>query len=180
PHSTPENSTNQPRGSRKIKPLRRFPVRPTLPPSLAPLRALVNNLRWTWHRPTRDLFASIDKELWEASAHNPLRLLSEVPGRRVEQLAGDPAFLERMHAADAELHAYLQQPGWYQTLPDAPSAIAYFSPEFGLTEAMPQYSGGLGVLAGDHLKTASDLGLPLVAVGLFYRLGYFCQSISSD
>jgi starch phosphorylase len=163
-----------------MKPLHRFTVRPTLPTSLTPLRALVNNLRWTWHRPTRELFAAIDQELWESCAHNPLRLLSEVPARRIEQLSSDPAFLERMHAAEAELQAYLQEPGWYQALPDAPSAIAYFSPEFGLTEAMPQYSGGLGVLAGDHLKTASDLGLPLVAVGLFYRLGYFCQSISSD
>src|SRR5262245_6409098 len=163
-----------------MRPLRRFNVRPTLPPSLAPLRALVSNLRWTWHRPTRKLFAAIDPELWDAGAHNPLRLLSEVPAGRVAQLAGDAAFLERVHAAEAELDAYLRQPAWYQTLRDAPGSMAYFSPEFGLTEAMPQYSGGLGVLAGDHLKTASDLGLPLVGVGLFYHLGYFCQSISSD
>jgi starch phosphorylase len=163
-----------------MKPLRRFTVRPTLPESLAPLRTLVNNLRWTWHRPTRDLFASIDPALWEAVAHNPVRLLSEVPAHRVEELAADRAFLDRLGAAEADLKEYLAAPGWYQSLTDAPSAIAYFSPEFGLSEVLPQYSGGLGVLAGDHLKSASDLNLPLVAVGLFYRLGYFAQSMSSD
>jgi starch phosphorylase len=163
-----------------MKPLRRLTVLPTLPEPLAPLRTLAGNLRWTWHRPTRDLFASVDPALWESVKHNPLRLLSEVPADRVAELAEDRAFLDRLRAAAAELERYLAAPSWYQGLEEAPVAIAYFSPEFGLTEVMPQYSGGLGVLAGDHLKTASDLGLPLVGVGLFYRCGYFSQSLSAD
>jgi glycogen phosphorylase len=163
-----------------MKPLRRLTVLPTLPEQLAPLRELAGNLRWTWHRPTRDLFAAVDPVLWDAVAHNPLRLLSELHSDRVAELVEDRAFLDRLRAAAADLQRYLAEPGWYQTLADAPRSIAYFSPEFGLTETMPQYSGGLGVLAGDHLKTASDLGLPLVGVGLFYRCGYFSQTLSPD
>ena len=99
---------------------------------------------------------------------------------RLDSLAADTDFLGRLSAAAADLDAYLTTPGWYQGLADAPSAIAYFSPEFGITETLPQYSGGLGILAGDHLKAASDLGVPIIGVGLLYRAGYFVQSLSPD
>ncbi len=163
-----------------MRPLRRFTVLSTLPERLKPLDTLARNLRWTWHAPTRDLFASIDAERWEAADGSPLRLLRSLSADRLEALTADEQFLGRLDAAAADLQAYLDAPTWYQGLEDGPKTVAYFSPEFGITEAMPQYSGGLGVLAGDHLKSASDLGLPLVGVGLFYKMGYFRQLISAD
>lgn len=170
-----------------MKALRRFIVRPQLPAELAPLGGLIRNLRWSWHSPSQDLFTDIDPELWQRLEGDPVKLLGAVSKDRLEQLAADPAFLERMHALDADLQAYLTAPRWYQqqTQPsgqagELPAGIAYFSMEFGITEVLPNYSGGLGILAGDHLKSASDLGLPLVGVGLLYRFGYFWQSLSAD
>ncbi len=108
-------------------------------------------------------------------------MLSEVPSARLTELATNSAFVSRVEAARADLHSYLTGDSWYRTLGDrAPKAIGYFSAEFGIATQLPQYSGGLGILAGDHLKAASDLGLPLVGVGLFYRAGYFRQSLSRD
>jgi starch phosphorylase len=163
-----------------MKPLRRFTVLPTVPAALQPLRVLARNLRWSWDPATQDLFAAIDPEGWESSGHNPLRMLNETDPERLEKLAVDPDFLSRLSEANDALERYLTEPRWYQGLADAPASIAYFSPEFGISEVLPQYSGGLGVLAGDHLKAASDLGLPLVGVGLFYRSGYFRQSLTAD
>jgi glycogen phosphorylase len=153
-----------------------------LPASLQPLGDLVMNLRWSWHLPTQDLFASIDAEAWAASGHDPARLLGGLSAERLERLGSDAGFVERLEAVHADLEQYLVGPRWYQhgEREDTPRAIAYFSPEFGITEALPQYSGGLGILAGDHLKTASDLGVPLIGVGLFYRHGYFRQSLSRE
>src|SRR6266536_3288396 len=127
-----------------MKPLHRFTVLPTVPEPLKPLSVLARNLRWTWHPPVQELFAAMDPDGWEASGHNPLRMLNEA----------DAAVLQR--AAAEDLTRYLREPRWYQTLASAPRRIAYFSPEFGVSEVLPQYSGGLGVLAGDHLKAASD------------------------
>jgi glycogen phosphorylase len=130
---------------------------------------------------TQDLFAAIDPEVWRSSAHDPVRLLGSVSVDRLEQLSKDEDFLSRLDAAEANLHAYLTGDRWYQSLGEqAPGSIAYFSPEFGITAVLPQYSGGLGILAGDHLKTASDLGVPIVGVGLLYRHGYFQQSLSRE
>jgi glycogen phosphorylase len=153
-----------------------------LPETLQPLGDLVRNLRWSWHLPTQDLFASIDPEAWAGSGHDPARLLGGLSADRLERLAADDAFVSRLRAAHADLEQYLVGPRWYQQgqREDTPRCIAYFSPEFGITEALPQYSGGLGILAGDHLKTASDLGVPIVGVGLFYRHGYFRQSLSRE
>src|SRR6266536_2275448 len=148
-----------------MRPLRRLTVLPTVPAALEPLRALARNLRWSWHPPTQELFAAMDAEGWEASGHNPLRMLNEADPARLEGAAADPGLLSRLGVALEDLDRYLTEPRWYQTLPEAPATIAYFSPEFGISEVMPQYSGGLGVLAGDHLKAASDLGVPLVGVG---------------
>jgi starch phosphorylase len=179
-----------------MKALKSFTVRPHLPAPLAALDRLSSNLRWSWDRPTRELFIMIDSLAWDEGGHDPRRVLAEASTERLLELSTDPVFLERLAAADAALSAYLDLPRWYQQVavqnsglaPTAPTefganangAIAYFSPEFGISEAVPQYSGGLGILAGDHLKAASDLGVPLVAIGLFYRHGYFRQSLSVD
>ena len=163
-----------------MKAFRRFTVRTVLPAQLAVLEQLATNVRWSWHQPTRELFTSISPELWQQSGHDPIALLGEVDPQRLEQLANDGAFVAQSEALAADLTAYLEQPRWYQTLADAPAAIGYFSPEFGIAAALPQYSGGLGILAGDHLKSASDLGVPIIGVGLFYRSGYFRQAISRE
>lgn len=163
-----------------MKAIRRFTVRTVLPERLAALSELATNLRRSWHQPTRQLFRSIDPALWDATGNDPVALLGAVETERLAELAADDAFVESVTALQRELHDYLSKPRWYQSLADAPAAIAYFSPEFGIAAALPQYSGGLGILAGDHLKAASDLGVPIVGVGLFYRSGYFRQGISRE
>ncbi len=163
-----------------MKAIRRFTVRVTLPEPLAALHGLMLNLRWSWHRPAADLFASIDPAAWAASGGDPIAMLSALPSARIAALAADGDFLRRLGEAEQDLHRYMSEPRWYASQASAPAAIAYFSPEYGITAALPQYSGGLGILAGDHLKTASDLGVPLIGVGLLYRHGYFTQSLSAD
>ncbi len=163
-----------------VRALRRMTVRLALPAPLAPLGELVSNLRWSWHQPTQALFASVDPDVWQEVSGDPVRLLGEVSPERLAALAVDEEFLDRQSAAHSGLQDYLSGPRWYQEQQGAPTAIAYFSPEFGITEVLPQYSGGLGILAGDHLKAASDLGVPIVGVGLLYRSGYFKQSLSAD
>ncbi len=170
-----------------MKAYRSLTVRPQPPRALAPLERLIRNLRWTWHPATQDLFEQIDPNAWRAVGRDPLKLLGAVPARRLEELAADQQFLDRMHELDDELVQYLQAPNWYSHRRDAtgehgsfPDAIAYFSMEFGISDVLPNFSGGLGVLAGDHLKSASDLGVPMVAVGLFYRFGYFSQTLSPE
>lgn len=164
-----------------VRAIRRLTVRTVLPEALAPLGELVTNLRWSWHQPTQELFASVDPELWESGRHDPVRLLGEVATARLDELATDTDFLDRMRVAQADLQGYLAEPRWYQESDgDAPKGVAYFSPEFGITHVLPQYSGGLGILAGDHLKAASDLGVPIIGVGLLYRHGYFVQSLSRE
>ncbi|MFD9444303.1 glycosyltransferase family 1 protein [Streptomyces sp. NPDC060006] len=164
-----------------MKAIRRFTVRPVLPEALHPLSDLARNLRWSWHAETRDLFQSVDPERWAASGCDPVRLLGSVSHARLTELAEDGNFLHRLSTAADDLNAYVTGDRWYQSqTSELPAAIAYFSPEFGITAALPQYSGGLGILAGDHLKAASDLGAPLIGVGLLYRHGYFRQSLSRD
>lgn len=164
-----------------MKAIRRFTVRPVLPEPLRPLGELARNLRWSWHAETRNLFQSVDPGRWASSGGDPVRLLGSVPSARLAELAGDRRFLRRLTAVADDLRDYVTGDRWYQTQPeDRPAAIAYFSPEFGITAALPQYSGGLGILAGDHLKAASDLGVPLIGVGLLYRHGYFRQTLSRE
>ncbi len=167
-----------------MKAIRRFTVRVTLPEPLAALHGLMLNLRWSWHRPTADLFASIDPAAWAASRGDPIAMLSALPSARIAVLAADQDFLRRLGEAERDLQQYMSEPRWYEAGAGhpgpRPAAIAYFSPEYGITAALPQYSGGLGILAGDHLKSASDLGVPVIAVGLLYRHGYFTQSLSAD
>lgn len=164
-----------------VRAIRRFTVRTVLPENLAPLEELATNLRWSWDPRTRDVFAAIDTELWGATGNDPVRLLGEVSAERLAELSADQGFVDWVGRTRDDLHEYLSSNRWYQGLTgEPPAAIAYFSPEYGITAALPQYSGGLGILAGDHLKTASDLGAPLIAIGLFYRSGYFRQSLSRD
>ena len=169
-----------------MKAIRRFTVRAVLPDSLVGLEELALNLRWSWHPETTDLFAAMDADLWRECEGDPVRMLGEISAERLAELANDDGFVGWVAHAVGELHAYLGSSRWFQRWsPEAdPSTdltgVAYFSPEFGVTSALPQYSGGLGILAGDHLKAASDLGVPIIGLGLFYRSGYFRQSLSRD
>ena len=166
-----------------MKALRRFTVRAHLPERLAALEQLSTNLRWSWDKPTQDLFATIDPTLWAQCGSDPVALLGAVNPARLDELVGDEGFLTRLDGLAADLCDYLTRPLWYQQHDNGvelPKSIAYFSMEFGVAKVLPNYSGGLGVLAGDHLKSASDLGVPLVAVSLYYRSGYFRQSLTAD
>jgi glycogen phosphorylase len=148
------------------------------------------NLRWSWHPPTVELFESVDPAAWAASGGDPVAMLSSLRPGQLGALAANEDFLRRLDAAAADLRRYTDEPRWYQAASvggagagqagPLPKAIAYFSPEYGITAVLPQYSGGLGILAGDHLKSASDLGVPVIGVGLLYRHGYFTQSLSAD
>ena len=165
-----------------MRAIRRFTVRPVLPGALEALGDLAGNLRWSWHPPTQDVFAAADPGVWDAVNHDPVRLLGALSRARLEELAADEAYLAQLKAARANLAEYLTEDRWYQRKAgaDSPAAVAYFSPEYGITAVLPQYSGGLGILAGDHLKAASDLGAPVIGVGLLYRHGYFKQSLSPE
>jgi starch phosphorylase len=162
--------------------LRHFNVVPRLPPTLERLRDLAYNLWWSWAPVGQDLFIRLDPALWETAHGNPIELLARVDQDRLNELAGDDAFTAHLEAAWQTFQRYMQREGWFsRSFPDAAGArIAYFSMEYGIHECLPIYSGGLGVLAGDHLKTSSDLGLPLVGVGLAYAEGYFRQALNTD
>ena len=166
-----------------MKALRRLTVRAAFPEELAALGEIVANLRWSWHADSIDLFESVDPDLWKSCGHDPGRMLGEVSAERFAQLARDRKFLRRLEDLRDDLRDYVSKPRWDQQQPElkhGPQSIAYFSTEFGITEVLPQYSGGLGILAGDHLKAASDLGVPIIGVGLLYGAGYFRQSLSRD
>ena len=173
-----------------MKALRRLTVRAAYPPALAQFGDIVANLRWSWHAESIDLFESVDPALWQSCEHDPGRMLGEVSAERFAELARDRKFVRRLGDLHDDLNDYLTAPRWYQEQQryqeqqasgeQWPERIAYFSPEFGITEVLPQYSGGLGILAGDHLKAASDLGVPIIGVGLLYGAGYFRQSLSRD
>ncbi|MDX6539061.1 MAG: glycogen phosphorylase [Gaiellales bacterium] len=150
-----------------------------LPDELEPLARLAYNLAWTWDQEIAAVLAEVGPGGLAAAGGNPVAMLAAATPARLAELAADDGFRERMAHAAERLDGHLHGPSWYGTLSPAPSAIAYFSPEYGLTEALPQYSGGLGILAGDHLKAASDLGVPIVGIGLFYRSGYFRQRLSA-
>ena len=164
-----------------MKALRSFTVRTQLPAVLAPLGVLANNLRWSWDDRCRRLFRWVDPELWENVGRDPVRLLATVSPQRLTELSNDPSFMAFLDEMHDDLRRYLDSPGWLQLRGKTPlRSVAYFSPEFGISEALPQYSGGLGVLAGDHLKAASALAIPLTGIGLFYRQGYFRQTFTND
>jgi starch phosphorylase len=165
-----------------VKALRSFAVRASLPPSLGALHSIAMNLRWTWVPPAVDLFRWVDPDAWERSDHDPVRMLGMVSSERYAELAEDGPFMAFLATVEEDFKLYQTDPRWWQTHKGdvGLDAVAYFSPEFGVGEALPVYSGGLGILAGDHLKAASDLGLPLIGVGLLYREGYFRQQLNAD
>ncbi len=165
-----------------MQPIRTFNVSPSLPQRLEPLRQLAYNLHWDWNAETKDLFRRLDPDLWESSRHNPVLMLGTISQKRLMEVVEDDGFLAQMDRATQQLEDYLKERTWYQKQrSEKPKeCYAYFSAEFGLTDCLPIYSGGLGVLAGDHLKSASDLGLPLVGVGLLYQQGYFAQYFNAD
>ena len=159
------------------------PLSAKIPPRIARLEELAYNYWWSWHRQARDLFKMLDYPLWRSTGHNPVKMLLEVATERLKELASDPLFLRNYDAVLIALDADMQNghlwfPSQYPNLTGRP--IAYFSAEFGLHQSLPIYSGGLGVLAGDHCKEASDIGLPFVAVGFLYEMGYFRQHITAD
>jgi len=152
-----------------------------LPKRIARLGELATNLWWTWQPEAVRIFGRLDYDLWERLGHNPIRLLKEIGRARLNQAAKDKDYLELYDALFEQFDAYFKKESWSKKAhPELKNPIAYFSMEFGLHETLPIYSGGLGVLAGDHLKESSDLGLPLIAVGFMYAQGYFSQRISED
>ncbi|MDQ4059458.1 MAG: alpha-glucan family phosphorylase, partial [Actinomycetota bacterium] len=165
-----------------MKALRSFAVRASLPPPLDALPAIATNLRWSWDGRALELFRWVDSDAWEEAGHDPVRMLGLVSKERYAELAADGPLLTFLASVKEGLDRYLDEPRWYQSHDSETKidTVAYFSPEFGVSEALPTYSGGLGVLAGDHLKAASDLGLPLVGIGLLYRQGYFRQQLNAD
>lgn len=162
--------------------IRTFQVFPDLPPELEPLLDLARNLWWVWNPDAVELFRRLDRKLWEDVYHNPVKMLGSIAQSKLQQAAKDDAFRAHLNRVSAAFKEHLSQPGWFnENHPDkSKMLVAYFSAEFGLHESLPIYSGGLGILAGDHLKSASELGLPLISVGLLYRNGYFQQYLSGD
>jgi starch phosphorylase len=156
-------------------------VLPNLPDMLSPLQELALDLRWTWNHEADALWEHIDAKLWEQT-HSPWTVLQHVPAARLRGLASDPGFLAELQDLIDKRNVYLERPSWFEGAHDkgALGQVAYFSMEFGLGAALPLYAGGLGILAGDFLKAASDLGLPVVGVGLLYQEGYFRQMLDAE
>jgi len=164
-----------------MKKIRSFSVIPSLPPELEPLRSLAYNLWWCWSHEAVLLFNRMDRKLWDAVEHNPVRLLGSIRQERLDELAHNDGFLAHMDRVLEVQSEAMEAKSWFEKKhPKHPSSVAYFSAEYGLTESLPIYSGGLGILAGDHIKSSSDLGIPLVGVGLLYRVGYFRQYLNLD
>ena len=165
-----------------MKKVHAFNVTPSLPEKLKSLMALAYNLRWCWDHSSIDLIRRLDRDLWEKVNHNPVVMLQSLDQHRLEQLVEDDGFMAQLERVSRHLEWYMNQHTWFEkTQEDAKgTVIAYFSAEFGLTECLPIYSGGLGILAGDHLKSASELGVPLVGVGLLYQQGYFRQYLNEE
>jgi starch phosphorylase len=165
-----------------LKPIRDLEVIPFLPPELECIRELAYNLRWTWEHETINLFRRLDRDLWESSGHNPVLMLGKIAQEKLNHAAHDAGFLTHLGRICQKHREYMQSNDtWYERHHrDASHVIAYFSAEFGLTESLPIYSGGLGILAGDHIKAASELGLPMVAIGIVYQEGYFRQYLNAD
>jgi starch phosphorylase len=167
-----------------MKPIRTFSVVPSLPKQIEGLRKVAFNLRWCWSHESVELFRRLDRDLWETTGHNPVWLLGTIEQAKLEEAAKDDAFLAHLNRVESNLEGYLAADStWFRRThggaTDKP-LIAYFSAEFGLTECLSIFAGGLGMLAGDHLKSASDLGVPLIGVGLLYQQGYFRQYLNQS
>jgi starch phosphorylase len=164
-----------------MKPIHTFNIVPSLPAPLEPLRKLAYNLRWAWSHETIELFRRLDSDLWETTEHNPVLMLGTIDQEQLVAAASDVGFLAHLERVSQNLEAYINtQSDWFSRTHGAMDGplVAYFSAEFGMTECMSIFAGGLGVLAGDHLKSASDLGVPLIGVGLLYQQGYLRQYLN--
>ncbi len=159
-----------------------FEVVPSLPKPLQPLLRIANNLWWSWHPEALDLFIRLDRRLWTESHHNPVKMLGLVSQERLDEAANDAGFITSLNQVIENLERHLNRTPWLESVGKESKGytVAYFCAEFGMTESLQIYSGGLGCLAGDHLKSASELGLPLIAIGLLYRNGYFQQYLNAD
>ncbi len=168
--------------SPQVARIRSFKVIPSLPEPLAPLLVIANNLWWTWHPEAVELFVRLERNLWRKYKHNPVKMLGACPQEALEEAARDEGFLTSMQRVLQNMNRHFTRTPWLQSMGLEPGRplVAYFCAEFGLTECLQIYSGGLGGLAGDHLKSAAELGLPLVGVGLLYRHGYFQQYLNPD
>jgi len=165
------------------RPLHTYTVAPSLPEPLASLHELSYNLLWVWDHELMEIFIRLDPDLWEETRHNPVLLLGRIKQERLNTAARDEAYLAQVHRAWERFQGYkAADSSWFKKTYGGifDRTIAYFSAEFGLTECLPNYSGGLGILSGDHLKAASDLGIPLVGFGLLYQQGYFRQYLNAD
>ncbi len=166
-----------------MKPIRTFFVEPNLPEQLKILKDLAYNVRWTWDAPTRELFRRIDADLLEACGENPVKMLGQVDASRFLMLEQDESFLYHLRQVEESYREYIKgDNSWFRkTHPEVDETIvAYFSAEFGITDCIQIFSGGLGILAGDHLKSASDMGIPMIGVGLLYQEGYFHQYLNQE
>ncbi|MBN2158716.1 MAG: alpha-glucan family phosphorylase [Spirochaetes bacterium] len=162
--------------------VKKFKVVPNLPDKLKPLLAIASNMWWVWNFEAIELFRRLDVDLWREVEHNPVKMLGSISQSLLDEAAASESFFAHMEKVERELEWHMTRKSWYdENMKGFENAgIAYFSAEFGLHESLPMYSGGLGILAGDHLKSSSELGLPLTGVGLFYRLGYFHQYLNLD
>ncbi len=162
--------------------IRKFVVTPDLPTPLRPLLDIARNVWWTWNVEAINLLRRVDPDGWDRHDGNPIAVLGSLAADRIRELERDKAFLAHLERVRGDLERYLAMPAWFESENEnlGKTLIGYFSLEFGLHESLPLYSGGLGILAGDHLKSASDLGLPLVGVGLAYQYGYFRQYLNHD
>lgn len=164
-----------------MKPVQNFIVSARLPESLSKLKEIAYNYWWCWNSEAKELFLRIDRKIWDDVHHNPVLLLNKLPQEKLQYLSEQSDMLSFLDYIYEKYEKYMKAQTWFDDIPDKPEGrIAYFSPEFGINESFPNYSGGLGVLAGDHLKSASDLGLPLVGVGLLYQQGYFRQRLTQS
>ncbi|MBN2403056.1 MAG: alpha-glucan family phosphorylase, partial [Spirochaetes bacterium] len=162
--------------------IKKFRVLPYLPETLKPLLKIAQNMSWIWNFEAIELFRRLDMETWRVVDHNPVALLGRLSQKIMDDAAESESFIAHMKIVEEELEWHLSKKTWFDENKEGyeNTEIAYFSAEFGLHECLPIYSGGLGVLAGDHLKSASELGLPLTGVGLLYKLGYFHQYLNVD
>ncbi|MDJ0925873.1 MAG: alpha-glucan family phosphorylase, partial [Acidimicrobiia bacterium] len=164
-----------------MKPMKTYAVLPRLPGNLQPLRRVVYDLHWAWNHDAIELFRRLDRDLWETSGHNPVLMLGSITQEQLNTAAADPAFVAHLRRVVAEFGTYTESDStWYDRTHDSEAGlqVAYLSLEFGITECLSIFAGGLGILAGDHLKSASDLGVPLTGVGLLYQEGYFRQRLN--
>ncbi len=164
-----------------MKPVKTFIVTAKLPQRIAKLKELAYNLWWCWNSGAKELFIRINNRLWDEVNHNPVLLVNRLRQEELEELASSKEFVAYLDSVYDNFRRYLESEGWFDSLAIRnEGTIAYLSPEYGLNESFPNYSGGLGILSGDHLKSASDLGLPLVGIGLLYQQGYFRQKLTQS